>query len=181
MIVLLVRNLMPDGLTEGACTLQQGDGLWVGSWKREWWQRWGRRVEILRYFHSFLSSLFYYLCNINTWTKLFVISYILKNYINYHRYKSIRAKLFRTDLSSLSSSSANQLFFSHIILWKILPIFTYLDFYRPRSSALYPTPIWSIRSLYLCPLVTGWTSYSSRKMFPFSSPSTTRRATVEVF
>jgi hypothetical protein len=37
------------------------------------------------------------------------------------------------------------------------------------------------RSLYLCPPVTGWPSYTPRHRIPISSPSTTRRAPVEVF
>jgi hypothetical protein len=41
-------------------------------------------------------------------------------------------------------------------------------------------PTWRTRSLYLCPPVTGWLSYTPRHRVPFSSPSTTRRAKVEV-
>jgi hypothetical protein len=40
---------------------------------------------------------------------------------------------------------------------------------------------WKARYLYLYPLGTGWPSYIPRHWVPFSSPPTTRRATVEVF
>jgi hypothetical protein len=40
---------------------------------------------------------------------------------------------------------------------------------------------WRARSPYLYPPVTGWPSYTLRHWAPFSSPPTTRRATVEVF
>jgi hypothetical protein len=39
--------------------------------------------------------------------------------------------------------------------------------------------IWRTRQLYLCSPVIGWPSYTPRYGVPFSSPSTTRRATVE--
>jgi hypothetical protein len=39
---------------------------------------------------------------------------------------------------------------------------------------------WRSRSLYLCPLVTGWPICTHRHHVPFSSPSMTHRATVEV-
>jgi hypothetical protein len=42
-------------------------------------------------------------------------------------------------------------------------------------------PTWKARSPYLCPLGTGWPSYTPRHWVPYSSPPTTRRATVEVF
>jgi hypothetical protein len=42
------------------------------------------------------------------------------------------------------------------------------DFWRPRSPCLYPSE-------------TGWLSYIPRHWVPFSSPPTTRRATVDVF
>jgi hypothetical protein len=42
-------------------------------------------------------------------------------------------------------------------------------------------PTWRARCPYLYPPGTGWTSYTPRDRFPFSSPPTTRRATVEVF
>jgi hypothetical protein len=42
-------------------------------------------------------------------------------------------------------------------------------------------PTWSARSPYLYPPGTGWPSYTPRHWVPFSSPPTTRRATVEVF
>jgi hypothetical protein len=42
-------------------------------------------------------------------------------------------------------------------------------------------PTWRARSLYLNPPGTGWPSYTPRHWDPFSSPPTTRRATVEVF
>jgi hypothetical protein len=38
-------------------------------------------------------------------------------------------------------------------------------------------PIWSARSPYLCPPGTGWPSYTPGPWVPFSSSSTTRRAT----
>jgi hypothetical protein len=40
---------------------------------------------------------------------------------------------------------------------------------------------WRTRSLYLYPPGTGWPGYNPRDGVPFSSPPTTRRATVEVF
>jgi hypothetical protein len=42
-------------------------------------------------------------------------------------------------------------------------------------------PTWRNRSPYLYPPGTGWHSYTPRHWVPFSSPPTTRRATVEVF
>jgi hypothetical protein len=51
-------------------------------------------------------------------------------------------------------------------------------FYCPRFET---TPIWRARSPYLHPPGTGWPSYTPRHWVPFSSPPTTRRATVEVF
>jgi hypothetical protein len=42
-------------------------------------------------------------------------------------------------------------------------------------------PTWTVRTPYLCPPGTGWPSYTPRHRVPFSSPPTTRRATVEVF
>jgi hypothetical protein len=42
-------------------------------------------------------------------------------------------------------------------------------------------PIWRARSTYLYPPGTRWPSYNPRHWVPFSSPPTTRRATVEVF
>jgi hypothetical protein len=42
-------------------------------------------------------------------------------------------------------------------------------------------PTWRTRSLYLCSLVTEWSSYTPRHRVLFSSPSTSRRAIVEVF
>jgi hypothetical protein len=42
-------------------------------------------------------------------------------------------------------------------------------------------PTWWARSLYLYPPGTCWPSYNPRQWVPFSSPLTTRRATVEVF
>jgi hypothetical protein len=41
-------------------------------------------------------------------------------------------------------------------------------------------PTWRARSPYLHPPGTGWASYTPRHWVPFSSPPTTRRATVEV-
>jgi hypothetical protein len=40
---------------------------------------------------------------------------------------------------------------------------------------------WRARPPYLYPPGTGWPSYTARHWVPFSSPPTTRRATVEVF
>jgi hypothetical protein len=51
-------------------------------------------------------------------------------------------------------------------------------FYCLRFEAL---PTWRSRSPYLYPPGTGWPSYTPRHWVPFSSPLTTRRATVEVF
>jgi hypothetical protein len=42
-------------------------------------------------------------------------------------------------------------------------------------------PTWRTRSPYLYPPVTGWPGYTPRHSVPYSSPPTTRRATVEVF
>jgi hypothetical protein len=42
-------------------------------------------------------------------------------------------------------------------------------------------PTWRARSLYLHPPRTEWPTYTPRYWVPFSSPPTTRRATVEVF
>jgi hypothetical protein len=42
-------------------------------------------------------------------------------------------------------------------------------------------PTWRTRSQYLYPPGTGLPSYTPRHWVPFSSPPTTRRATVEVF
>jgi hypothetical protein len=42
-------------------------------------------------------------------------------------------------------------------------------------------PTWRTGSLYLCPPVTGWPNYATRHRVPFTSPSTTRRAKVDVF
>jgi hypothetical protein len=42
-------------------------------------------------------------------------------------------------------------------------------------------PTWRTRSPYLYPPKTGWPNYTPRHWFPFSSPPTTRRATMEVF
>jgi hypothetical protein len=42
-------------------------------------------------------------------------------------------------------------------------------------------PTWKARSPYLHFPRTGWPSYTPRLWVPFSSPATTRRATVEVF
>jgi hypothetical protein len=50
-----------------------------------------------------------------------------------------------------------------------------------HSKPCVQPPTWRSRSLYLCPPVTGWPSYAPRHRVPFSSPSTTRRATVGVF
>jgi hypothetical protein len=42
-------------------------------------------------------------------------------------------------------------------------------------------PTWRARSHYLYPSGTGWHGYTPRHWVPFSSPPTTRKATVEVF
>jgi hypothetical protein len=42
-------------------------------------------------------------------------------------------------------------------------------------------PTWRARSLSFYPPGTGWPGYTPRHWVPFSSPPTTRRATVEVF
>jgi hypothetical protein len=42
-------------------------------------------------------------------------------------------------------------------------------------------PTWRARSSYLYSPGTGWSSYNARHWVPFSSPPTTRRATVELF
>jgi hypothetical protein len=42
-------------------------------------------------------------------------------------------------------------------------------------------PTWRAGFAYLCPPGTGWPSYTPRNWVHFSSPATTRRATVEVF
>jgi hypothetical protein len=42
-------------------------------------------------------------------------------------------------------------------------------------------PSWRVRSPYLYAPGTGWPGYTPRHLVPFSSPPTTRRATVEVF
>jgi hypothetical protein len=42
------------------------------------------------------------------------------------------------------------------------------------------SPTWRARSLYLCPPRTRWPSYTLRHQVSFSSPSMTRKATVEV-
>jgi hypothetical protein len=55
----------------------------------------------------------------------------------------------------------------------VLTVFYCLRFETP--------PTWRARSPYLYPPGTGWPSYTPRHWFPFSSPPTTRRATVEVF
>jgi hypothetical protein len=49
-----------------------------------------------------------------------------------------------------------------------------------RQPCVQP-PTWRTRSLYLCPPVTQWPSYTPGNRVPFSTPSTTRRVRVEVF
>jgi hypothetical protein len=55
----------------------------------------------------------------------------------------------------------------------------------PAQSFLGPSPAelvtWRATSTYLYPPGTGYPSYTPRHWVPFSSPPTTRRATVEVF
>jgi hypothetical protein len=48
-------------------------------------------------------------------------------------------------------------------------------------SQIRDSATWRARSPYLYPPGTWWSSYNPRHWVPFSSPSTTRRATVEVF
>jgi hypothetical protein len=57
--------------------------------------------------------------------------------------------------------------------WSYLTIFFCLRFESP--------PTWRAKSVYLYPPGTGSPSYTPRHGVPFSSPPTTRRATVEVF
>jgi hypothetical protein len=63
-------------------------------------------------------------------------------------------------------------------------VFGFLNSYffteQGRQPCLQP-PTWRTRALYLYPPVTGWLSYAPRHRVPFSSLSTTRRATVAVF
>jgi hypothetical protein len=67
------------------------------------------------------------------------------------------------------------------------PVFPSLDFAKIFSfteqgrQPCFQPPTWRIRSLNLCLPVTQWPNYNPRHWVPFSSPSTTRRATVEVF
>jgi hypothetical protein len=71
--------------------------------------------------------------------------------------------------------------------WKIasgLHFFGFRDnnFYTEQGpKPCVQPPTWRTRSLYLCRPVTGWSSYTPRHRVPFPSPSTSRRATVEVF
>jgi hypothetical protein len=66
------------------------------------------------------------------------------------------------------------------------PVSTSLDFATvifldSKVVSLASSPsTWRTRSLYLCPPVTGWPSYTPRHRIPFPSPSATRRTTVEV-
>jgi hypothetical protein len=50
-----------------------------------------------------------------------------------------------------------------------------------HSLRIKTPPTWRARSPYLYPPGTGWPSYTTRHRVPFSSPPTTRRATVEIF
>jgi hypothetical protein len=54
-----------------------------------------------------------------------------------------------------------------------MTVFYWLRFETP--------PNWRARSPFLCPPRTGWPSYTPRHWVPFSSPPTTRKATVGVF
>jgi hypothetical protein len=54
-------------------------------------------------------------------------------------------------------------------------------FYFLRFETPPPPPTWRVRSPYLYPPETGRPSHNPRHWVPFSSPPTTRRATVEVF
>jgi hypothetical protein len=63
--------------------------------------------------------------------------------------------------------------------------FTFAGDLRQRSHSQVRVPrqppTWRVRSPYLYPPGIGWPSYNPRHWVPFSSPPTTRRATVEVF
>jgi hypothetical protein len=100
--------------------------------------------------------------------------------------------------SSKSSLLAKHHLLSHSLPYKILPHlytpswirpsdFHFFGFHnihifteRGRQSWVQHLTWWT-RSLYLCPPVTGWPSYTPRHWVPFSSPSTTCGAMVEVF
>jgi hypothetical protein len=80
--------------------------------------------------------------------------------------------------------------FGSCLPWKILPdLSSGFHFFRFRNNNLFTEqghqpcfqlPTWRTRSPYLCPPVTGWSSYTPRHWVPFSSSPTTRRARVEV-
>jgi hypothetical protein len=74
------------------------------------------------------------------------------------------------------------------IVYKLLPVLASVVILVLESRGLttilhrhrFQTP-WRARPFYLYPPGTGWPSYTPRHWDPFSSPPTTRRATVEVF
>jgi hypothetical protein len=67
------------------------------------------------------------------------------------------------------------------------PVFTFLDFaiifsfaQQGHQPCVQP-PTWRARSLYLCPKVSAWPSFTSRHRAPFPSPPTPRGATMQAF
>jgi hypothetical protein len=76
---------------------------------------------------------------------------------------------------------------ARLVYSSVIPVFISLDFTtviffteQGRQPCIQP-PTRRTRSLYLCPTVTGWLSYTPSHWVPFSSSSMTCRATVEVF
>jgi hypothetical protein len=49
-----------------------------------------------------------------------------------------------------------------------------------REQLCFQPPTWRTKSLYLWPQEIGWPSFTHRQTIHYSSPSATRRATVEV-
>jgi hypothetical protein len=66
-------------------------------------------------------------------------------------------------------------------VFNILDIATIFFFTEQSHQPFVPPPTWRTRSLDLYPPVIVWPSYTPSHRVPLSSPSTTRRATVEVF
>jgi hypothetical protein len=62
-----------------------------------------------------------------------------------------------------------------------LVIWTVVCLTAAKFKLLILSPVWRARSTYLYPPGTGWPNYTPRHWIPFSSPSTTRRATMEAF
>jgi hypothetical protein len=54
-------------------------------------------------------------------------------------------------------------------------------FAEPGRQPCVQPQTWRTRSLYLCPPVTGWPSYTHGHWVPFVSPCTTCRTMVKVF